>query len=318
MRQSIALNTKNVQMLKKKKNAEGKKMFLYILPFLILSFAFAYFPLYGWVYAFFDYKPPLDLSQCDFVGFKWFKMLFTNSTQVKQLAKVMLNTFAISGLGLATSFLPVFFAILLNEIKVKWFKKTVQTLTTLPNFISWVMVFSAAFSLFSTTGMVNSLFMDLGIITQPIKFLDSDSHTWLAMLLWSTWKGLGWGAIMYLAAIAGIDQELYEAARVDGAGRFKLMRHITLPALLPTFFVLAMLSIANFLNNGLDQYYVFQNSFNRQHIQVLDLYVYNIGIGGGQSPSLATAIGMLKSIVSITLLAGVNLVSKKVRGESII
>ena len=253
MRQSIALNTKNIKILKKKKNAEGKKMFLYILPFLILSFAFSYFPLYGWVYAFFDYKPPLDLSQCDFVGFKWFKLLFTNPTQVKQLAKVMLNTFAISGLGLATSFLPVFFAIMLNEIKVKWFKKTVQTLTTLPNFISWVMVFSAAFSLFSATGMVNSFFMDLGIITQPVKFLDSDSHTWLAMLLWSTWKGLGWGAIMYLAAIAGIDQELYEAARVDGAGRFRLMRHITLPALLPTFFVLAMLSIANFLNNGLDQ-----------------------------------------------------------------
>ncbi len=318
MRQSIALNTKNVKILKKRKNAEGKKMFLYILPFLILSFAFSYFPLYGWVYAFFDYKPPLNLSQCDFVGLKWFKMLFTNPTQMKQLAKVMINTFAISGLGLATSFLPVFFAILLNEIKVKWFKKTVQTLTTLPNFISWVMVFSAAFSLFSATGMVNSLLTDLGIITEPIKFLDSDSHTWLAMLLWSTWKGLGWGAIMYLAAIAGIDQELYEAARVDGAGRFKLMRHITLPALLPTFFVLAMLSIANFLNNGLDQYYVFQNSFNRQHIQVLDLYVYNIGIGGGQSPSLATAIGMLKSVVSITLLAGVNLLSKKVRGESII
>jgi putative aldouronate transport system permease protein len=318
MRQSIALNTEKTKILKKKKNAEGKKMFLYILPFLILSFAFSYFPLYGWVYAFFDYKPPLSLSQCDFVGLKWFKMLFTNTTQIKQLAKVMLNTFAISGLGLATSFLPVFFAILLNEIKVKWFKKTVQTLTTLPNFISWVMVFSAAFSLFSATGMVNSFLIDLGIITEPIKFLDSDSHTWLAMLLWSTWKGLGWGAIMYLAAIAGIDQELYEAARVDGAGRFKLMIHITLPALLPTFFVLAMLSIANFLNNGLDQYYVFQNSFNKQHIQVLDLYVYNIGIGGGNSPSLATAIGMLKSIVSITLLAGVNLISKKVRGESII
>jgi multiple sugar transport system permease protein/putative aldouronate transport system permease protein len=318
MRQLIALNTKNVQMLKKKKNAEGKKMFLYILPFLILSFAFSYFPLYGWVYAFFDYKPPLGLSQCDFVGFKWFKMLFTNPTQIKQLLKVIINTFAISGLGLATSFLPVFFAISLNEMKVKWFKKIVQTLTTLPNFISWVMVFSAAFSLFSATGMVNSIFIDLGIITQPIKFLDGDSHTWLAMLVWSTWKGLGWGAIMYLATIAGIDQELYEAARVDGAGRFRLMRHITLPALLPTFFVLAMLSIANFLNNGLDQYYVFQNSFNRQHIQVLDLYVYNIGIGGGQSPSLATAIGMLKSIVSVSLLAAVNLLSKKVRGESII
>ena len=170
MRQSIELNTKNVPIIKKKKNIEGKKMFLYILPFLILSFAFAYFPLYGWIYAFFDYKPPLNLSQCDFVGLKWFKMLFTNPTQVKQLFKVLINTFAISGLGLATSFLPVFFAILLNEMKVKWFKKIVQTLTTLPNFISWIMVFSAAFSLFSTTGMVNSLFMDLGLFHSQLNF----------------------------------------------------------------------------------------------------------------------------------------------------
>lgn len=317
MQHSLEIETSSFQKKHKKKNIQGLKMFLYILPFLMLSFAFSYFPLHGWVYAFFDYKPPLKLSQCDFVGLEWFKMLFTNSTQIKQLLKVMTNTFAISGLTLATSFLPVFFAMFLNEIKSKWYKNIVQTLTTLPNFISWVMVFSVAFSLFSSTGMVNTFLINYGFITQPIKFLDGDSHTWLAMLLWSTWKGLGWGAIMYLAAIAGIDQELYEAARVDGAGRFRLMIHITLPALLPTFFVLVLLSIANFLNNGLDQYYVFQNSFNKGHIQVLDLYVYNIGIMG-RSPSMATAIGMLKSIVSITLLAVCNLVSKKVRGEAIV
>lgn len=317
MQHTLELETANIQKKNRKKNVQGLKMFLYILPFLLLSFAFSYFPLHGWVYAFFDYKPPLKLSQCDFVGLDWFKMLFTNSTQIKQLLKVMTNTFAISGLTLATSFFPVIFAMFLNEIKSKWFKNIVQTLTTLPNFISWVMVFSVAFSLFSATGMVNTFLINTGFITQPIKFLDGDSHTWLAMLLWSTWKGLGWGAIMYLAAIAGIDQELYEAARVDGAGRFRLMIHITLPALLPTFFVLVLLSIANFLNNGLDQYYVFQNSFNREHIQVLDLYVYNIGMMG-RSPSMATAIGMLKSIVSITLLAVCNFVSKKVRGEAIV
>ncbi len=317
MQQSLELEIGNIQKKTRKKNKQGIKMFLYILPFLLLSFAFSYFPLHGWVYAFFDYKPPLKLSQCDFVGLEWFKMLFTNSTQIKQLLKVMTNTFAISGLTLATSFFPVFFAMFLNEIKSKRFKNIVQTLTTLPNFISWVMVFSVAFSLFSSTGMVNTFLIDAGLITQPFKFLDGDSHTWLAMLLWSTWKGLGWGAIMYLAAIAGIDQELYEAARVDGAGRFRLMFNITLPALLPTFFVLVLLSIANFLNNGLDQYYVFQNAFNKEHIQVLDLYVYNIGIMG-RSPSMATAIGMLKSIVSISLLAVCNWISKKVRGESII
>ena len=120
---------------------------------------------------------------------------------------------------------------------------------------------------------------------------------------------------MYLAAISGIDQELYEAARVDGAGRFQLMRHITLPELMPTYIVLLMLSVANFLN--MDQYYVFQNSFNKEHIQVLDLYVYNIGMTGN-SISLATAISMLKSIVSVFLLVLVNVISKKTRGESII
>jgi multiple sugar transport system permease protein/putative aldouronate transport system permease protein len=137
------------------------------------------------------------------------------------------------------------------------------------------------------------------------------------MTFWNVWKGLGWGAILYLAAIAGIDSELYEAARVDGANRFCLMKEITLPSLMPTFFVLLMMSVANFLNNGMDQYYVFQNSFNKEHIQVLDLYVYNIGMTGS-SLSLATAISMLKSIISLILLAIVNFVSKKTRGESII
>lgn len=165
--------------------------------------------------------------------------------------------------------------------------------------------------------MVNTLLQNMGLVTDPIRFLDSDAHTWLWMTLWNLWKGLGWGAIMYLAAIAGIDAELYEAARVDGANRFQLMKNITLPALMPTFFVLLMMSVANFLNNGMDQYYVFQNSFNKEHIQVLDLYVYNIGMTGS-SLSLATAISMLKSVVSVTLLAVVNLVSKKTRGESII
>jgi multiple sugar transport system permease protein/putative aldouronate transport system permease protein len=306
-----------MNLLQNKKKRRAYREFLYILPFVILIAVFAYYPLYGWIYAFFDYRPPLKISQCDFVGLQWFKMLFANPTQIKLMMKVMINTFAISGLTLVTSILPVFFAILLNEIRCKWFKRIVQTFTTVPNFISWVMVYSVAFSLFTNSGMVNNILMQLGLIDTPIKFLDSDSHTWLAMLLWYLWKSLGWGAIMYLAAIAGVDQELYEAARVDGANRFKLMRHITFPALIPTFFVILMLSVANFLNNGLDQFYVFQNAFNKEHIQVLDLYVYNIGMTG-QSPSLATAIGMMKSIISVTLLFAVNGASKKIRGVSII
>lgn len=302
---------------KKKKLDQGKRMFLYMLPFLLLCFAFSYFPLHGWIYSFYDYKPPLKLSQCNFIGLRWFKMIFGNPAQVRQLLIVMRNTFAMSFLNIATSVLPLFFAVFLNEIKCKWFRKMVQTLTTIPNFISWVLVYAVAFCLFSNTGMVNTVLQNLGVILKPIKFLDSDSHTYIAMLLWSTWKGLGWGAIMYLASIAGIDQEMYEAARVDGAGRFQLMRYITLSELMPTYFVMLMLSVANFLNNGMDQYFVFQNAFNKAHIQVLDLYVYNIGMTGS-SLSLATAISMLKSLISVTLLMAVNGISKKIRGVSLV
>ena len=314
MKTAKSIKSRNNMQSKTKQN---KKMVLYILPFLILTFLFCYFPLYGWIYAFYDYRAPLKLSQCEFVGFKWFTMLFCNKTQVKQLLQVMENTFAMSLLNMAASILPLLFAVFLNEIQCKWFRNLTQTLTTIPNFISWTLVYSIAFALFSTNGMVNTTLMKLGVIDTAIKFLDSSDHVWLKMLLWNIWKTLGWNSIMYLAAISGIDTELYDAAKVDGAGRMQIIRYITIPELLPTFFVLLMLSVANFLSNGMDQYYVFQNSFNKEHIQVLDLYVYNIGMTG-KSMSLATAIGILKSVVSIALLALVNTLSKKVRGESVI
>ena len=209
------------------------------------------------------------------------------------------------------------FAIALNEIRARWFKNLVQTLTTLPNFISWVLVYSIAFAMFSSSGMINELLQNLHIVSAPIKFLDSGDHTWLKMLLWSMWKGIGWGSIMYLASIAGIDPSLYEAAQVDGANRWQQIVHVTIPQLLPTYFVLLMLSISNFLNNGMDQYYVFQNSFNQKWIQVLDLYVYNVGLGQS-SLSLGTAISMLKSLVSVALLFIVNALSKRLRGVGIV
>ncbi len=308
---------KSKQTISDRHSREGKVMFLTVLPFLILVFLFSYFPLHGWIYALYDYKPALGLSGSEFVGLKWFKMIVSSKTQLDQLVQVMKNTFAMSFLVIATSFFTVLFAIFLNEIKSKWFKNIVQTLTTLPNFISWVLVYTIAFSLFSSTGLVNTLLEHYGIITEPVKFLDSDKHTWLIMCLWGIWKGLGWGAIMYLAAIAGIDPELYESAQIDGANRFDLMRHITLPALMPTYLVMLMLSIANLLSNGMDQYFVFQNAFNKAHIQVLDLYVYNIGLGGS-SLSFATALSMLKSVISVVLLAVVNIASKKICGTSIV
>lgn len=313
----MELNKQLSDRTKQKKNKNGLIMFLCIVPFLILVFLFSYFPLHGWIYSLYDYKPALGLEGSEFVGLRWFKLLVSSSTQIDQIVQVLKNTFAMSFLGIATSILPVAFAIFLNEIKSKWFKNIVQTLTTLPNFISWVLIYTIAFSLFSTTGLVNTLLQEYGFVTDPVRFLDSGNHTWLMMTAWNIWKGLGWGAIMYLAGISGIDPELYESARIDGANRFDLMRHITLPALMPTYLVMLMLSIANLLNNGMEQYFVFQNAFNKETIQVLDLYVYNLGLGSN-SLSLATAISMLKSLISVALLAIVNGASKKIRGTSII
>lgn len=293
-----------------------KLMFL-VLPLLVIPLIFCYYPLYGWIYALFDYRPPRPLENCEFVGFRWFVSLFENETKRKILFDVLKNTFAMSGLSIVFSWLPMAFAIFLSELKCKWFKKSVQTLSTLPNFISWILVYSLAFSLFSSTGMLNNILSSLGLIDKPILFLQENSHTWLTMWLWGTWKSLGWSAILYLAAIAGIDQELYEAAKVDGASRMRLIWHITVPGLMSTYFVLLLLSIANFLNNGMEQYYVFQNAFNQSKIQVLDLYVYNLGMGSG-SYSQATALSIMKSIVSITLLFIANSMSKLFRHESII
>lgn len=300
-----------------KRKVRGFKEFLYILPFLILVLIFSYYPLYGWVYAFFDYKPPFPLSADKFVGLKWFKSMVENEVKLKQLLLVLRNTFAMSGISLLFSWFPMIFAVFLNEIKCKPFKKFVQTVTTLPNFISWILVYSIAYCLFNSTGVVNAIGMRLGWIDTPQMFLQSSEHIWFKMWLWLTWKNAGWAAIMYLAAISGIDEELTEAAKVDGASRMKIIWNITIPSILPTYFVLVMLNLANFLSNGMEQYFVFQNPFNKDAIQVLDLYVYNLAMGSG-GYSLSTAISILKSVVSVILLCVTNKVSKLIRGEGFI
>ena len=197
------------------------------------------------------------------------------------------------------------------------FRRFVQTFTTIPNFISWVLVYAIGFAIFSTDGFLSSLMMNLGVWSQGKNFLMSSSHTWLKMWAWGTWKGLGWSAIIYIAGISGIDQQLYEAATVDGAGRFQRMLHVTVPGLTSTFFVLLLMSIANILSNGMDQYLVFKNATNADSIRVLDLYVYELGIGKGSIP-LTTVMSMLKSVISVTLLFAANHVSKAIRGESIV
>lgn len=287
------------------------KLFLIMLPFITLIFVFSYLPLFGWRYAFYDYKPGVELTSDNFVGFKWFAKLLGDAKTRSDVLIVLRNTLAMSGLGLITSWLPMAFAIFLNEIKGKWFKRIVQLFTTIPNFVSWVLVYSLAFAMFSTDGFINTL---LGTSTQ---YLMQTDFIWIKMLLWGIWKGIGWSAIIYIAGISGIDPQLYEAATVDGAGRARKMWHITVPGLLPTFFVLLLMSVANILTNGMDQYMVFENSQNTKVIKVLDLYVYKLGLEATNTIPLSTVVSMTKSIVSVILLFAANGVSKLIRGESI-
>lgn len=294
------------------------KEFLYVLPFLIIVALFSYFPIYGWIYAFHDYRPPFPITNETWVGLKWFKTIVNNPVRLGNILRVLRNTFAMSGISLLFSWFPMVFAVFLNEIHNKPFKKFVQTVTTLPNFISWVLVYALAFSLLSTNGAINSALTGLGLIETPISFLKSADHIWFKMWLWLTWKNAGWAAIMYLAAISGIDEQMIEAAKVDGATRMQIIWHVTIPSLLPTYFVIVMLNLANFLSNGMEQYYVFQNAFNQDYIEVLDLYVYNMATSGTGMYPLSTAISILKSVVSVALLFVTNTASKLIRGEGFI
>ena len=299
------------------KMAARYRLMLMFLPIAVLAFVFAYLPLYGWRYAFYDYRPGGELSADTYAGFKYFTMLVQNEATRNDMIRVLRNTLAMSGLGIAVSWLPLVIAILMAEIRSKFFLRTVQTIITIPNFISWVLVYAVALAMFNTDGFVNSFLGLLGIQSDA-NYLMGNEHIWLKMLAWGMWKGVGWSSIIYVAAISGIDVSLYEAATVDGAGRFQKMRYITLPSLMPTYMVLLLLSVAAILSNGMDQYYVFQNAQNTSTIEVLDLYVYNIGIGEGTSIPLSTIVGMFKTLISLLLLFIANRTSKLVRGESIV
>ena len=297
------------------KKWESYKLFLLALPVIIYIFVFKYMPLWGWSYAFFSYRPGLSLAQCDFVGLQNFENLFGNAVMRQNLFRVLRNTFGIQILNYVLMPVPMLFAIFLSEIKSKRFQKVIQTVTTLPHFISWVIMFSLASSIFGSSGLINSLIHDLGF-EATIHILTTDDHVWLTQALLNLWKSMGWNAIVYFAAITGLDQQVYEAAEIDGANRWQKISKITIPLLMPTFFVLLVINIGNFLNSGIDQFLAFSNALNMSQIEVLDLYVYNLGIGSGQI-SFSVAVGIMKSVVAVILFASANFASKKIRGTSV-
>lgn len=289
------------------------KLLWMAIPFIVVVFLFYYVPIFGWIYAFFDYVPGVSIFKCDFVGWEYFKLILSDGNVLRSLK----NTFIFAIISICLTPLPMLLAILLNEIRNGPVRKFVQTFTTLPNFISWVIIFSLATALFASEGLITGLWASLGLGDAADTLLGSNDAVYWSQTFLAQWKTLGWNSIIYMAAIAGIDQEQYEAARVDGAGHFRCALHVTLPAMMETFVVLFILNIGNFLNTGYEQYLLFKNSLTATNIEVLDLYVYRIGLQN-MDYSYGVAISVIKSIVSISLVVMANLVAKKIRGKSVI
>lgn len=290
-------------------------LLLMTVPFFLLIVVFSYVPLWGWSIAFVDYLPGNKIWECSFVGLKWFKRLFAGGAY---FTRALRNTLVFSGIGLLLTPLPMIFAILLNELRNERFKKVVQTVSSFPNFISWVITYSIAFAFFSLEGgAVNQLLTKWGILEKGIDFLASVDLVWIIQPILGIWKGLGWSAIIYLSAIAGLDMELFDAAKVDGAGRLQQILHVMLPGLLPTFSMLLLMGTGNILSAGFDQYYTFDNAFVRERMDVLDTYAYRIGLGELKF-SLSTAVGMFKSIVGLSLMSVANCVYKRINGSGLI
>jgi ABC-type polysaccharide transport system permease subunit len=284
------------------------------IPSFMFVLVFSYVPIFGWAYAFFDYSIGLKLSQCEFSGLYFIKLALSDTN----LLTVLKNTLVLSFLGLLNLPLACVFAIFLSQMKGRIYKKFIQSAATLPFFISWVIVFSMAYSLFSTdNGLVNKVLIELNIMSNPIDPIASQKFAWFFQTSLGLWKGVGYNAIIFFAAIAGIDTQLYDAADVDGAGRFKKMWHVTIPGIIPTFITLMLISIGFMLSNGFDQYYVFMNPMVQEKIEVLDYYVYKVGLMQNDV-TVGTALSMSKTIVSVVLLFSANFLSKKARGQSIL
>lgn len=285
-----------VSSLKKQYKKTERYYHLMLLPGMILVFIFSIIPMFGVVMAFQNYVPAKGIFGSEWVGLDHFKYMF----QLPDSMQIFSNTIIIAvGKLIVGMIVPIIFALILNEARISWFKKWVQTIVYLPNFLSWVVLGTVISMIFSYDGMFNNFLEFLGV--ERIMFLAS--NTWFRPLLIATdvWKGYGYGTIIYLAALTAINPALYESAAMDGANRFKQMIHITLPAILPTIILLATLNLGSVLNAGFDQVFNLYNPVVYQTGDIIDTYVYRMGLVDMQF-SFATAVGLLKSIISFGLI----------------
>jgi len=294
-------------------------VYFIFLPVLAYYLLFAYAPMFnpatgGILMAFKHFRLNTTFAKMEWVGFQWFNVMWTKP----DFWAALRNTFIISIGRLIVEFpMPVILAIIMNEVRRSSVKRIYQTIFTFPNFLSWIIVVSVLKDLLQISGLINGILRGFGM--EPINFLANSSLPGNLALIFLTniWKGAGWGAIIYMASISGIDPQLYEAAVVDGANRWHCVIHITWPSIRPTAVVLLILSCGSILNAGFDQIFNLRNAINREHIEILDTYIYQYGFTGSMNQSFSVAAGMFRSVINFTLLLLANKFARLLGSEGL-
>ena len=297
------------------KLSRQRQLFLMALPVILYIILFTYVPLWGWTMAFQNYRPTRSFSEQEWAGLKWFKFLFEDKVFLQTIRNTIAMSFINTSLGFITA---ISLALILNEVKKVFFKRIIQTISYLPHFLSWVIVTGLVSAMLTTDGgAVNSALMALGIIKEPVLWLAEPKYFWGVIGATYVWKEVGWNTIIYLAAIAGIDPNLYEAAEIDGANRYQKMWRVTLPCIKPVIIILLIMSIGRILDAGFEMQYLLRSGPVMDVSDTIDVYVLIFGINL-RNYSLATAAGMFKNIVNITLIFIANEIAKRAGEERLI
>nr|WP_307989227.1 ABC transporter permease subunit [uncultured Niameybacter sp.] len=294
-------------------NKDQWQMQSMIIPSIIFLAVFAYIPMYGVIIAFKDYNILSTMTSSEWVGLKYFKEFLNDPT----LFNTLKNTVMINGLGLLLAFpAPILLALILNELYSNKLKKIAQTVSYLPHFLSWVIFGGIMLEVLAPGGVLSDMFQLIGMADEPINFMAKGNYFYIIFTILNIIKNVGFGSIIYVAAISGVDQQLYEAATVDGCNRFQKICYITLPCIIGTIIIMFIFQISAILNTGYEQIILLQNPLNLQFSETIDTYVYKVGIKQSRM-SYATAVGILKSIISVGLMLMANKLSKKCVGKGL-
>lgn len=317
----MKLNSSAVAMQSKRKPLwvkvkRQKWLLLMLLPAFLCVLLFNYLPLSGWYIAFSEYKLNGSLFAGEFVGLKYFKKIFLESSDLIYLIR---NTLVMNGTTIVVNLsLALCLSILLQEVRWKRCAKLIQSVTFFPYFVSWVIIYAIVSALFSVnSGAINQFMVNHGILAKGINVLGDPKYSWLLIILINAWRYTGYNMIIFLSSLTGIPAEQYEAAALDGASRWQKIRYVTIPNLLPTASVLLVMNAGWILTSNLEQFFIFNNTTNWSKMEVLDMYIYKFGLSMLDFP-YATAMTIVKTIVSIAMLLVVNAITKRLNKTAVI